>query len=89
MPDFKNQQPDEEEIAKDYQYLRNGGWNSLNLTLKYMQRDIDEIKRTVKEDKSGYVSREEFDPIKKIVYGLVGLILTGVIGALMTLLLRK
>lgn len=32
-----------------------------------------------------YVSKEEFDPIKKIVYGLVSLILIAVVGALLAL----
>ena len=37
---------------------------------------------------SNYVSKEEFEPIKKIVYGLVGLILVAVVGALMALVVR-
>lgn len=32
-----------------------------------------------------YVSKEEFDPVKKIVYGLVTLILIAVVGALVAL----
>ena len=32
-----------------------------------------------------YVSKEEFEPIKKIVYGLVSLILIAVVGALVAL----
>lgn len=32
-----------------------------------------------------YVSKEEFEPIKNIVYGLVGLILVAVVGALVAL----
>ena len=34
-----------------------------------------------------YVSKEEFDPIKKIVYGLVSLILIAVVGALLALVI--
>lgn len=35
-----------------------------------------------------YVSREEFEPIKKIVYGMVGLILVAVVGALVSLVVK-
>ena len=35
-----------------------------------------------------YVSREEFEPIKKIVYGMVGLILVAVVGALLSLVVK-
>lgn len=48
--------------------------------------DIKEIKQLVQQD---YVTKSEFDPVKKIVYGLVALILTGVIVALISLVLRK
>lgn len=32
-----------------------------------------------------YVTKTEFEPIKRIVYGMVGLILTAVVGALVAL----
>lgn len=35
-----------------------------------------------------YVSKEEFEPIKKIVYGLVSLILIAVVGALLALVVN-
>lgn len=34
---------------------------------------------------SHYVSKEEFEPIRKIVYGMVSLILIAVVGALVAL----
>ena len=54
--------------------------------LDYIKRDIAEIKATIRAD---YVTREEFSPIKNIVYGLVGIILTSVIGALVALVIQK
>lgn len=51
----------------------------------YMKRDIAEIKQTVTHS---YVSKDEFEPIKKIVYGLVGLILVAVVGALVSLVVK-
>jgi hypothetical protein len=35
------------------------------------------------------VSKDQFEPVKLLVYGVVGLMLTGVIGALLVLVLRK
>lgn len=58
---------------------------SVSVKLDYIQRDISEIKDRLEKD---YVTRQELDPIKKIVYGLVGLILTSVFGALMFLILK-
>ena len=50
--------------------------------LKYIQNDISEIKTKLDQK---YVTKEEFDPVKKIVYGLVSLILIAVVGALIAL----
>lgn len=39
--------------------------------------------------KSEYVTRHEFTPVRLIVYGMVGCLITGVIGALVTMLVTK
>lgn len=59
---------------------------TLKTDLEYIKRDISEIKSTLRAD---YVTREEFSPIKSIVYGLVGIVLTSVIGALVALVIRQ
>ena len=41
---------------------------------------VSDLKKTVK---NAYVSQHEFKPIKAIVYGMVGIILVGVLGALL------
>lgn len=38
---------------------------------------------------SHYVSKDEFEPIKKVVYGLVGLILVAVVGAIVSLVITQ
>ena len=45
---------------------------------KYMLAKIDTL-----------VSKLEFTPVKLLVYGMTGIILAGVIGALLTLIIRK
>lgn len=51
----------------------------------YVKRRIDAI--DIKLD-SKYVRKEEFEPVKKIVFGLVALTLTAVIGTLMSIVLK-
>ena len=54
--------------------------------LAYIKRDIKEIKETLKAD---YVTKDEFSPIKSIVYGTVSVILLAVIGALVALVVKQ
>lgn len=60
--------------------------------LAVMQNDLNYIKEKLNtvDDKvsNHYVSKEEFEPIKKIVYGLVGLILVAVVGALLSVVVK-
>lgn len=58
----------------------------LSIKLDNAIRDIAELKGIVRAD---FISRHEFDPIKKIVYGMVSLILTAVVVALIALVVRK
>lgn len=57
--------------------------------LAVIQTDVTYIKEKMNaidsKVSSGYVTKEEFEPIKKIVYGVVSLILVAVIGALVAL----
>ena len=55
------------------------------LDLQYIKDDLKEIKTRL-EDK--YVTAETFEPVKRLVYGLVTLLLTGVVGGLLALVLR-
>lgn len=57
--------------------------------LAVIQNDLTYIKEKLNavdiKVSTHYVSKEEFEPIKKIVYGLVSLILVAVVGALVAL----
>jgi hypothetical protein len=53
--------------------------------INYIKEKIDELCKRMESD---YVTKAEFDPIKRIVYGMVGLILVGVVGGLLALLFR-
>ncbi len=57
----------------------------INVTLEYIKRDIAEIKEKLDQK---YVSKEEFEPIKRIVYGLVGIVLTGVVVSIINVVVK-
>lgn len=38
---------------------------------------------------SNYVTREEFQPVRNVTFGLVGLILTGVVVAILTMIIKR
>jgi len=50
----------------------------LSTDIKYIKDDIQSIKSQLNEV---YVRKDEFEPIKRVVYGLVGIILATVVGA--------
>ena len=54
--------------------------------MKHISSDVSEIKSTLR---GSYVSKDEFEPIKRIVYGLVGLILVTVCGAVLGLVILQ
>lgn len=58
-----------------------------------MASNVADIKDDVKDIKirleNNYVTKEAFEPVRKLVYGLVTLIIVAVFGALMSLVLKK
>lgn len=54
--------------------------------IAYIKSDIRDIKETVS---ATYVTKDQFEPIRNIVYGLVGLILVSVVVALLSVVVRK
>lgn len=67
--------------------------NGNRTKLAVIQNDITYIKEklnSVDEKVSNhYVTKEEFDPVKKLVYSVVGIILIAVVGALTSLVVKK
>ena len=47
---------------------------------------VDDIKRRLNEK---YVTMDEFKPIRAIVYGFVGIVLTGVVVAIVALVVKS
>lgn len=54
--------------------------------LEFIKAEVSDIKQDIQ---GHFVTREEWEPVKKIVYGLVAMILTAVVGALIGLVIIK
>lgn len=63
-----------------------------NVEFAVMCEKIDTIKADVSEIKqkleNNYVTKDQFTPVKNIVYGLVGTLLTALIGAIIMTVLK-
>lgn len=57
----------------------------LSVKIDNISQDVLDIKSKLERQ---YITREEFDPIKKIVYGFVGIILVAVATAIVALVLK-
>lgn len=53
--------------------------------LKYIKKAVTTLDQKVS---THYVSREEFEPVKKVVYGMVALLLVAVVGAILKLAIK-
>lgn len=58
----------------------------LDAKLSHISDDVQEMKNILRGD---YIRRDEFDPVKAVVFGLVAVILLAVVGSLVTLVLRR
>jgi len=56
-----------------------------DITLADVYQLIEEFRKEVREQ---YVTKDEFQPVKSITYGLVGIISFTVVGALLSLVVR-
>lgn len=63
------------------------------VSLALIKQDMTYVKDTVKDIKSQlqneYVTKDQFEPIKRIVYGLVALMLSAVVIAILNLIINK
>jgi hypothetical protein len=54
--------------------------------VQYIESEVGKINVKLERE---YVTKDQFEPVKNIVYGLVSLILVAVVGALVALVIRK
>lgn len=63
---------------EDYELLRKD--------IAYIKASIDEIKRHLE---TKFVTKTEFEPVKKLTYGATGVILVAFVGALIALVVKS
>jgi len=73
------------QVAIDIAVMANK-MDNIQCDVASVKTDIKDIKESMEAD---YISRVEFNPIQKIVYGMVGLVLLAVLGALVSLVVLK
>lgn len=54
--------------------------------VEYIESEVKDIRQKMEKD---YVTQQEFEPVKRIVYGLASVILLAVAGAIVALVLKK
>ncbi len=58
---------------------------SIAKDIEYLKRDVSEIKTKLENN---YVSKDEFTPVRNIVYGLVGILGVATVGAILRLIIK-
>jgi len=61
----------------------------MEVALEQLVRVREDLKELNNKIDNNYVTRIEFEPVRNIVYGLVSLLLTGIIGSLLMMVIRK
>ena len=57
----------------------------IDTKLNFIMQSVKDIKQDLEKN---YVTRMEFDPVKKVIYGLIGIILVAVVGAVIALVVK-
>jgi hypothetical protein len=58
----------------------------IEVKLDFIIKEIDEIKEKLEKK---YVSQEQFDPVKRIVYGMVTIVLVSIVGSVIALVVKR
>lgn len=77
-----------QEIEKELDRVR-GRVSDLTYDVKTLQSDAKRLEDTIKVLNGSVVTRIEFLPVKSLVFGAVGLLLTLLIGAIVALVVAK
>lgn len=65
----------------------------LQQDITYIRENVQNVVNSLDKFEEIYVTRKEFEseigPIKKVVYGVISLILVGVVGAILSLVVKR
>lgn len=57
--------------------------------MEYLAKAVDKLSNQIEEMPQKFVSQEEWRPVKSIVYGVVGLLLSSIVVAITALVIKK
>jgi len=57
----------------------------LRKDLEYIKNEVSNLRSDIHD---GYITKTEFEPVQRLVYGMVGIILVAVVGALIALVIQ-
>ncbi|MFZ2992533.1 MAG: hypothetical protein WA061_02345 [Microgenomates group bacterium] len=83
----RRQQDENRQSLHEELYLQKG-YSKAEVEILLKLERMETKMESFEEAKKSYIRREEFEPIKQIVYGMVGIILIGFIGAVIALVIR-
>ena len=63
--------------------------NDIIIEIRYIRRDLDGVMTEIKQLPIKFSTRDELAPVKNLVYGLVALVMTSFVGALLAIVLNK
>ncbi|OGO14259.1 MAG: hypothetical protein A2Y53_03895 [Chloroflexi bacterium RBG_16_47_49] len=67
--------------------------NTIDLKIEYIRTDVDEVKEDIKYIKENFLTRREFNesfsPIRNGFFGLIMLVVTGFLGAIINFFIRQ
>lgn len=57
----------------------------LRKDLEYIKNEVSNLRSDIHD---GYITKTEFEPVQRLVYGMVSIILVAVVGALIALVIQ-
>jgi len=88
MPDERRGQQDRRQRLEEVE-LERRSWNEDHpmARLEVLREKIRRLEDDVRDSRDDQVSKQEFEPVKRLIYGLVSVILLAVITAILALVL--
>ena len=74
-----------ENAIKRLELVVEGRLTGVEKDIDYLKEEVSQLRLSLKDN---HVRREEFEPIKKIVYGVVSVLMMGVVGALLAIVIK-
>ena len=62
-----------------------GDSNQVLIHIEYLRKEVAEMRKDLDDN---FVSKDEFYPVRMIAFGMITLVMTGIIGAVITMMIK-